>query len=521
MAAETASAARELTLIPGGLVPERTAAVIDLGSNSWRLVLYAYRPGGSWRRVGELSEPVRVAAGLTRSGKLQPAAIERGLETLSMFKRFCVARRVDTVDAVATSAIRDAPNRDELLEPARELSGFPIETLSTDEEARMGYLAAVNSSTLVHGAVLDLGGGSLQLAAVGGRRLLAAGSWPLGAVRVTERLLAGDGPASRRDLSRVRKAVREELDRVDWLGSTGPRVVGMGGAVRNLASAAQRAAGVDAGSIQGATVGRKALRALVRALAARPASQRAIPGIKSSRADIILAAALVLEAALEAGGFEQLEVTRAGLREGVFFSRRLLAGEEPLLADVRAAAVRNLALQCGGDPVHTEHVARLAVGLHDSLAAEGVFAPARGEREVLYAAAVLHDAGMAVAFDGHTGHAPYVILNAGLAAHTPRDVALIALIVRHLRKGFPEMRELGPEARKGDGELLARCTLLLRLAEQLERGEDQSVRDAAFASHGRALELRLAGDGRLARWGPERRLGSEPFQRVFGRRVVL
>lgn len=385
----------------------------------------------------------------------------------------------------------------------------------------MGYLAAVNSSTLVDGAVLDLGGGSLQLAAVSGRRLLAAGSWPLGAVRVTERLLAGDGPASRGDLRRVRKAVGEELDRVDWLRSTGPRVVAMGGAVRNLASAAQRAAGVDAGSIQGATVGRKALGALVRALAARPASQRAIPGVKSSRADIILAAALVLEAALEAGGFEQLEVTRAGLREGVFFSRRLLAGGEPLLADVRAAAVRNLALQCGGDPVHTEHVARLAVGLHDSLAAEGVFTPARGEREVLYAAAVLHDAGMAVAFDGHTGHAPYVILNAGLAAHTPRDVALIALIVRHLRKGFPDTRELGREARKGDGELLARCALLLRLAEQLERGEDQSVRDAAFASHGRTLELRLAGDGRLARWELERRLGSEPFLRVFGRRMVL
>ena len=523
MAAERANAARELSVLPGGLAPERTAAVIDMGSNSWRLVVYGYRPGNSWRRIGELSEPVRIASGLSRSGRLEGAAIERGLEALAMFSRYCRARRIAAgdVDVVATSAIRDAENREELLVPARESTGFAIEVLSCEQEARMGYLAAVNSSTLENGAVLDLGGGSLQLAAVRDRRLGAAGSWPLGAVRVTERLLPGSGPASRRELKRARRAIREELDGVEWLRGVEPRLVGMGGAVRNLATAVQRAAGVEAGSIQGATVGRAELDALIRVLAALPASQRAIPGVKSSRADIILAAALVLEAALDAGGLDGLEVTRAGLREGVFFSRRLLAGEEPLLADVRGAAVRNLALQCGGDPAHTEHVARLAVGLHDSLADAGVIEPSPGERELLEAAAVLHDVGMTVGYDGHAGHARYVILNAGLAGHTPRDVALIALMVRHLRKGTADAGELGADARKGDAELLARCTLLLRLAEQLERGEDQAVRGAGFTARPRVLELRLSGDAHLARWGLERRVGADAFARVFGRRLEL
>ena len=124
-------------------------------------------------------------------------------------------------------------------------------------------------------------------------------------------------------------------------------------------------------------------------------------------------------------------------------------------------------------------------------------------------------------FLGHAGHARYVILNAGLAGRTPRDMALIALVVRHLRKGTPDPAELGADARDGDADLLARCTLLLRLAEQLERGEDQSVRDARFAVRGRACELRLAGDDRLARWGLERRVGAEAFARVFGRRLEL
>jgi exopolyphosphatase / guanosine-5'-triphosphate,3'-diphosphate pyrophosphatase len=523
MVAEPAHAARQLAVLPGGTGPERRAAVIDMGSNSWRLVLYAYRPGSSWRRVGELSEPVRIASGLSRTGELAPAAIERGLETLDVFARYCAARRVPVadVDVVATSAIRDAANRDALLGPARARTGFAIEVLTSEQEARMGYLAAVNSSTLADGAVLDLGGGSLQLTAVRERRVLAAGSWPLGAVRVTERLLPGPDPVSRGQLKRVRRAIREEIDGAGWLASTGLRIVGMGGAVRNLAAAAHRAGGGEPASVQGLTLGRKPLAALVRALAARPAAQRALPGIKSSRADIVLGAALVLETVLDAGGFAELEVTRAGMREGLFFSRRLLAGAEPLLDDVRGAAVRNLALQCGGDPAHTEHVARLATGLYDSLAAARVIEADAGERELLHSAALLHDAGMTVGYEGHTGHARYVILNAGLAAHTPRDVALLALTVRHLRKGIPDPAELGPLARKGDDELLGRCTLLLRLAEQLEHGEDQSVRAAGFVARPRGLELRLEGDGRLARWGIERRVGADAFARAFGRRLVL
>ena len=126
MAAERANAARELSVLPGGLAPERTAAVIDMGSNSWRLVVYGYRPRSSWRRIGELSEPVRIASGLSRSGRLEPAAIERGLVALAMFARYCRARRIAAgdVDVVATSAIRDATNREELLVPARESTGF-------------------------------------------------------------------------------------------------------------------------------------------------------------------------------------------------------------------------------------------------------------------------------------------------------------------------------------------------------------------------------------------------------------
>ena len=219
------------------------------------------------------------------------------------------------------------------------------------------------------------------------------------------------------------------------------------------------------------------LEELIATLAALPADERALPGIKSARGDIVLGAALVLEAALEKGGFEAMEVTCSGLREGIFFSRRLLSGGEPLLPDVRASSIRNLTLQSGADIRHADHVARLALQLHDSLVAEGVVVSAPGERGLLWAASLLHDIGMSVGYDGHAAHSQYLIRNAGLAGFAPGDIERIAHIVRYHRKGTPELDD-------DDDGVVARCALLLRLAEQLERGHDQSVREARFVTDG-------------------------------------
>jgi exopolyphosphatase / guanosine-5'-triphosphate,3'-diphosphate pyrophosphatase len=527
-AARVAPASAALAVLPGreaegAAQRSRTAAVIDLGSNSWRLIVYRYVRGGAWWRLGQLQEPVRIAEGLARSNKLSASAAARGLETLDMFARYCRARGIEpsAVDAVATSAIRDATNGDDLCTRAAELTGFDIRVLSAQQEADYGYLAAVNSTTLTDGTVLDLGGGSMQLVAVRDRRATAFGSWPLGAVRISERLLPAARALSRKELKRARSAIRAEVAQTRWANEKGHRVVGMGGAVRNLAAAIQREHGLGAAGVQGYVLRAAELRELVAALARRPAAARALPGIKPARADVILGAALVLEAVLDREPFDGIEVTRAGLREGVFFATRLLSETEPLLPDVRAASVRNLAVQCNADLAHAHHVAELALQMHDSTAAGSVIAPARDERELLWAASMLHDVGMTIGYDGHAAHSRYVILNAGLAGYGPREIALIAQIVRYHRKGTPDLDELWPLAREGDRELVQRCALLLRVAEQLERGEGQSVREARLVADRHGIRLLLDGDDRLARWSLERQLGDEAFRRVFGRRLVV
>jgi exopolyphosphatase/guanosine-5'-triphosphate,3'-diphosphate pyrophosphatase len=505
----------------------RQLAVIDLGSNSWRLVVFTYAPHGWWKRTDELYETVRIGAGLDASGRLSEAAIARGLETLAVFEHFCRANHVSPEDVhpIATSAIRDAANQGEFLARARTATGLEIEVLSAHDEAYYGYVAAVNTTTITDGAVVELGGGSMQLVMVGDRRAQQTESFPLGAVRLTERFLPGSGPAKKKDLQKVRAHVRETLAGVPWLAEAGPRLVGTGGAVRNLAAAIQRAADqLDVG-VQGFVITPDAIAELVSTLAELPASERRnVPGIKPGRGDVILAAAVALQTVVELGAFDGIEATEAGLRDGVFLARTLLAGEDPLFADVRVAAVRNLAIQYESDLAHVEHVAELALEMHDSLVDAKLFEPKPAERELLWAASMLHDVGMAISYDDHHKHSRYLIVSAELPGFNPRERALIAQISRYHRKGAPKLGVTAPLAQPGDDELLDRCSVFLRLAEHLERGRDQSVSSVRLRPNGHGVDLHLEADGEnlvLPRWSVERYGDGEAFKRVFGRRLLI
>ena len=169
-------------------------AVIDMGSNSWRLVVFGYEPGSPWwSLVDEIREAVRIAAGLgeqTGSERvLRPDRVELALHTAAVFSAFLRATGVEQVEALATSAIRDATNGEELLADIERTTGLHARVISGEEEARYGWLAIANSTTIQDGFGLDIGGGSIQTMKIEGRRLADSRSLRLGAVRVSERFL--------------------------------------------------------------------------------------------------------------------------------------------------------------------------------------------------------------------------------------------------------------------------------------------------------------------------------------------
>ena len=496
-------------------------AVIDMGSNSWRLVVFGYDPDGRWwALVDEIREAVRIAAGLGEHGELQPARVDRALHTAAVFSAFCRATGVDDVVPVATSAIRDARNGEQLLDEIRRTTGLDPRVISGGEEARYGWLAIANSTTIEDGFGIDIGGGSIQALRLEGRRLAEARSLPLGAVRVSERFLP-DEKAGSKQVKQLRAHVADELGGLGWW-SGGGRLVGIGGTIRNLAAAAMKRLELPDIDVQGFELSRYALEDLIEELAARPASKRGtVKGIKYDRADVILGGALVLASAMDEGGFDSIEVTEAGLREGIFFER--LLAEKGLFEDVRATSVENLAHRFEHHREHDLHVWALSRAMFDGLRAAGLHELGDAERELLWAACLLHDIGVAVNYDDHHRHSHYLTLNAGLPGFTPRELILIGLIARYHRKGTPELTELGDLAEPGDGERLRLLCGVIRLAEQLERSRDRAIADVRVSANGNAVALEAitdpARDATVPIWAARR--NADLLAEALGRPVEI
>ena len=504
------------------MAPVERVAVVDMGSNSWRLVVYGYEPGTPWwSLVDEIREAVRISAGLGKGNNvLRPERVELALHTAAVFSSFCRARGIDRIEAVATSAIRDADNGPELLAAIRAQTGLDPRVISGTEEARYGWLAIANSTTIEDGFGLDMGGGSIQTLRLEGRRLATAASLPLGSVRVSEEFLPGE-KATDKGMKALRKRVSGELGELGWWKGGG-RLVGIGGTIRNLAAAAMKRLDLPDIDVQGFELTRDALEALIEELAARPASKRGgVSGIKPDRGDVILGGALVLAATLDHGGFDAIEVTEAGLREGIFFER--LLGQRALFMDVRQESVENLAHRFETDHEHVHHVASLSLAMFDGLAAAGLHELGAAERELLWAACILHDIGTAIDYDDHHRHSQYLILNAGLPGYSPRELVLIGLIARYHRKGEPDASQLGDLAEAGDAERLGVLCGVIRLAEQFERSRDRSIRAVSVGTANGTVELTASaapdGDPSVPIWAARR--NSELLADAIGRPLEI
>ncbi len=498
----------------------RHLAVIDLGSNTFRLVVFRYRPGGSFQLVDEVRETVRLSAGAREDG-IQTEALGRARRATHLYAAFCRAAGIADIRALATSAAREAANRDEVLAALSADGQLPVRILDADEEARYGYLGVVNSTTLRDGYFLDVGGGSVQMGRVAGRHLVHTLSRPLGAVRMTERFLDPQR-ATEAQLAALRRHAREELEQVDWLGRKGGRLVGTGGTIRTLAAMAQRRLDYPLPEVHGFVLTAEAIEELIAAMAALAADERSrLPALKPDRADVTLAGAVVVAAALERAGADRMEVCGQGLREGVFYEHFLAPAEPPLIPDVRRQGVLNLAANCGFDRPHAQHVARLALRVCDGMAEAGAHAPSTADRELLWAAAMLHDVGVMVDYHDHQHHSYYLVLNAGLPGFRHRELAIISLLARGHRKSAPAPEPLAALLWPGDEELLERLGACLRIAEQLERGRARGVHDLRVDLDGDAARLvvRADGDPAIALWSAG--LEAPVFRRAFGRRLEL
>ena len=452
----------------------RRVGIVDLGSNTARLVVYHYEPGSWYRLTDAIREPVRLAEQLQGDGRLHEAGMSRAVAALALFADFAKATELRTIEVVATSAVREASNRNELLDRLAPL-GLPIRVLSGEEEAGYGVLAVANSLTLENAWVVDLGGGSAQVSSMRARLFEGGAAYPLGALRLTEAFLEGGKRKPKKKAVRELEQHAEALlaDTISEMARDDREIVAMGGAVRNLARMAQAIERHPLQHVHGYRLELSALETIAERLLNRSASRRArLSGLNADRADIIVAAALVYRVLLRATGRSQVLISGDGLREGVFHEHCLAAPH--LLPSVREFAVTNRFAQFAHREEHVATVRKLALQLFDGL--RTLHGLGDSWRELLEAASTLHDIGMVIGYHRHHRHGESLLLSSALHGWTPREQALLGTMIRYHRRGTPQPGSYAQLLEENDLRALRIVTVMLQIAESLERSRTGRVR---------------------------------------------
>jgi exopolyphosphatase/guanosine-5'-triphosphate,3'-diphosphate pyrophosphatase len=494
-------------------------AAIDIGSNSIRQIVADVSPDGKIQVVDEMKAMPRLGKGVDRTGSLADDSMDAALSALARMATLARQMRAERIDAVATSAVRDAANGGAFLERVRDETGLRVRLLTGEEEARLSFRSALAHFELGVGrtVVMDIGGGSLELVLAADGLLDRLESFPFGAIRATEQFLAdlprGGARAEQalRQLRRaVRWAVRDRLPVKEWRGA---RIIGSGGTFTNLAGMVNARSGLQAArNRHGTVVPRIDLTRVLDALATHTHEERAAtPGLNPARADIIVAGLAVAAEVMSIFESRELLVSGYGIREGLLLEAAAVA---PTVADpgeARERSVREFAERCHYEQPHADQVRRLALQLFDQLGARLGCEP--GDREILADAALLHDVGYHVSHEKHHKHSYHLILHAEFLGMTPTEQVAIANVARFHRG--PEPKKKHDHFTKLDRALrrrIVRLSALLRVADGLDRGHVGAVDQVEVRmerSRCRIAPSPMLGAGplRLELWGASRKAG--------------
>jgi exopolyphosphatase/guanosine-5'-triphosphate,3'-diphosphate pyrophosphatase len=297
-------------------------AVIDVGTNSVKFCIGERDPDGALRTPVDRAEVTRLGEGLAERGQLGTEPIARTADAIAAMVEEARAADAAEIIAVGTAGMRMASNADDLVAAVRDRSGVEIEVISGDEESRLGYLAAVSALPDASGAltVFETGGGSSQFTFGHGREVEDRFSVDVGAARFTDRF-GLDAPVSADVVDEVRRAAASELGQI--AGRPAPDVVvGMGGAVTNIAAVERALVEYDPEAVQGSVLGREAVERQIERYRTLPADERRqIPGLQPGRAEVILAGACIVATVLELLQRDSLMVSDRGLRHGLLAER--------------------------------------------------------------------------------------------------------------------------------------------------------------------------------------------------------
>jgi exopolyphosphatase / guanosine-5'-triphosphate,3'-diphosphate pyrophosphatase len=473
-------------------------AAIDIGTNSVHLVVVKVNENNRFEIIAQEKEVVRLGSGSKDMKYLKEDAMDRGMEALKRYKQIADISRAE-IKAVATSAVREALNKEVFLQRARAEAGIEVEIISGFEEARLIYLGVMQALPIFDKKILliDIGGGSTEFLVGKSGEMIEANSLKLGAIRLTDQFFKED-PIDPKSVNRCRQYVEVYLHPMarEVRKHGFETAVGSSGTILNIAQMIQILRHEQPTRfLSNFTFSRMELAEVVKLLVKADTlkKRQKIEGLDPKRADIILAGAIILEQAFEKMSIDSMTVSGFALREGVILDTLQKHKGDAMrhLTDIRYKGVLHLAETCHYEKEHADQVTRLALHLYDQL--RDLHKLEDIDREYLEAAGILHNVGFFISHAQHHRHSYYIIRNSEyLTGFTNHEIEIIAQVARYHRKSVPkpkheEFARLSPK----DQMIVKKLSGILRVAEGLDRTHSSIIQSLRCERAGETLTIHL------------------------------
>ncbi len=462
-------------------------AAIDIGTNSFHLIVVKIKKDGNFEIIDREREVIRLGEGNVGDIKfINSNAANRAIAALERFKKIAESHNAK-IRAVATSAVREALNKNEFIKQVYEQTGIEIEVVSGYEEARLIYLGVLKAVPVYDKQVLciDIGGGSTEFAIGKEGNLKYATSIKLGAVRLTQRFFP-DYVLNKERIKACKKWVEGELYKITKeIKNIGCELyVGSSGTIMStglMIYSKKNKKSVQPKILNNFTFTYKEFLEVKKTVLSgiTPEERMKIKGLDEKRADIIPAGIIILDTIFEKLKIKELTISGYALREGIIIDtlqKEKRRAEQPKLCDIRFDSVMHLSESCNYDRKHCRHVAKLALRIYDQL---NETLKLKNEcREYLEAAAILHDIGYHISHSQHHRHSQYIILHSELLGFNETEIRIIANVARYHRKSHPkETHKEFSVLNKKNKNVVRKLAAILRLADSFDRTHSQLIAD--------------------------------------------
>ncbi|QSV53175.1 MAG: Ppx/GppA family phosphatase [Dolichospermum sp. UKL201] len=459
-------------------------AAIDIGTNSLHMVVVKIEATlPSFTIIAREKETVRLGDRNLITGELKPEVMIKAIACLGRFKTLADSLGTNSIVAVATSAVRESPNGKDFLHQVETEVGLSVDLISGPEEARriyLGVLSGMEFNNKPH-IIIDIGGGSTELILGDSEEPRSLTSTKIGAVRLTGELIASD-PISETEFKYLQAYARgmlersvEEVQGKLKIGDS-PQLIGTSGTIETIATIhAREKLGLVPSTLNGYQFSLQDLRTWVNRLRKMTNVERAtVPGMPEKRSEVILSGAVILQEAMTLLGVQSVTVCERSLREGVIVDWMLTHGfidnRLRFQSSIRERSVLKTAKKYQTNLEHSERVTAFALNIFDQTKGQLHYWNA-DQRQLLWAAAILHNSGHYISHSAHHKHSYYLIRNGELLGYNETEIEIIANIARYHRKSPPKKKHESYRnlLHKEHRTMVNQLSAILRLAVALDR----------------------------------------------------